>query len=195
MKEFVLSAPVVLKLKLPFTQEVTGAFAPAASIFLRREAGFRDTSYQNQPYRLALLRRCTSQRQDIETIGTLVIGKNDGWKQEINMGKRNNQQFVQIPFARFIDMLTYKAEMVGIGVILQEESHTSKCSFLDLEPICHHERYVGKRIKRGLFRASNGKRINADVNGSLNIIRKAIPNSFGQGIEGVAVRPVGAPTN
>jgi putative transposase len=130
-----------------------------------------------------------------EGIGTLVIGKNEGWKQEINIGKRNNQQFVQIPFARFIGMLTYKAEMVGIGVILQEESHTSKCSFLDLEPICHHERYVGKRIKRGLFRASTGRRLNADVNGSLNIIRKAIPDSFGQGIEGVAVRPVGAPTN
>nr|WP_274532110.1 zinc ribbon domain-containing protein [Ktedonobacter racemifer] len=83
---------------------------------------------------------------------------------------------------------------MGIHVILQEESHTSKCSFLDLEPICHHEHYLGKRIKRGLFRTSTGRRINADVNGSLNIIRKAIPDSFGQGIVGVAVRPVGAPT-
>ncbi|EFH88956.1 RNA-guided endonuclease InsQ/TnpB family protein [Ktedonobacter racemifer] len=134
------------------------------------------------------------ERLVMEGIGTLVIGKNDGWKQEANMGRRTNQQFVQIPFARFIDMLTYKADLVGIRVILQEESHTSKCSFLDREPICHQNRYRGKRIKRGLFRASSGKRINADVNGSLNIIRKAIPDSFGQGIEGVAVRPVGAPT-
>jgi putative transposase len=117
-----------------------------------------------------------------EGIGTLVIGKNANWKQEANMGKRNNQQFVQIPHARFIEMLTYKAELVGIRVILQEESHTSKCSFLD------------KRVKRGLFRASTGRRINADINGSLNIIRKAIPDSFRQGIEGVAVRPVGTPT-
>ncbi|GHO57620.1 hypothetical protein KSB_60950 [Ktedonobacter robiniae] len=124
----------------------------------------------------------------------MVIGKNDGWKQEINIGRRNNQQFVQIPFARFIGMFKYKAELVGIRVIVQEESHTSKCSFLDLEPICHQEHYLGKRIKRGLFRSSTGRRINADVNGSLNIIRKAIPKSFGQGIEGVAVRPVGAPT-
>lgn len=131
-----------------------------------------------------------------EGIGTLVIGKNDGWKQEANMGKRNNQQFVQIPHARFIDMLTYKAELVGIRVILQEESHTSKCSFLDNEPICHQAHYVGKRVKRGLFRTATGRRINADVNGSYNIIRKAIPNSFfgRQGIEGVAVRPVGVPT-
>jgi putative transposase len=129
-----------------------------------------------------------------EGIGTLVIGKNPEWKQEANMGKRNNQSFVSIPHARFVEMLTYKAQLVGITVILQEESHTSKCSFLDREPICHQERYLGKRVTRGLFRASTGRRINADVNGSYNIIRKAIPDSFGQGIEGVAVRPVGTPT-
>ena len=129
-----------------------------------------------------------------EGIGALVIGKNVNWKQEANMGKRTNQQFVQIPHARFIEMLTYKAQLVGIRVIWQEESHTSKCSFLDNEPICHQEQYLGKRVKRGLFRTATGRRINADVNGSLNIIRKAIPNSFGQGIEGVAVRPVGTPT-
>jgi putative transposase len=73
-----------------------------------------------------------------EGIGTLVVGRNAGWKQEISIGKRNNQNFVQVPHARFIEMLTYKAELVGIQVALQEESHTSKCSFLDDEPICHH---------------------------------------------------------
>ena len=99
-----------------------------------------------------------------------------------------------VPNARFIDMLTYKARLVGIKVIITEESYTSKCSFLDREEVCKHEVYAGKRVKRGLFRASTGRRINADVNGSLNIIRKAIPDSFGQGIEGVAVRPVGSPT-
>src|SRR5450755_297747 len=129
-----------------------------------------------------------------EGIGTLIIGKNPGWKQGCNMGKRNNQNFVSIPHARFVEMLTYKAQLVGITVMLQEESHTSKCSFLDMEPICHQERYLGKRVTRGLFRASTGRRINADVNGSYNILRKAIPDSFGQGIEGVAVRPVGTPT-
>jgi putative transposase len=127
-----------------------------------------------------------------EGIGTLVIGKNDGWKQEISIGKRNNQNFVQVPHARFIQMLSYKAELVGIQVILVNESHTSKCSFLDDEPICHHERYAGKRIKRGLFRASDGRRIiNADVNGAYNILRKAIPEAFGQGKAGVVVHPVG----
>jgi putative transposase len=130
-----------------------------------------------------------------EGIGTLVIGKNPEWKQAIELGKRTNQSFVQIPHARFIEMLTYKAELVGIRVVLVNESHTSKCSFLDGEPVCHHERYLGKRTTRGLFRASNGRRINADVNGSLNILRKAIPDSFGQGIAAVVGQPVGkAPT-
>jgi putative transposase len=130
-----------------------------------------------------------------EGIGTLIIGKNDGWKQEISIGKRNNQNFVQVPHARFIEMLSYKAELVGIQVILTNESHTSKCSFLDDEPICHHERYAGKRIKRGLFRAADGRLINADVNGAYNILRKAIPNAFGNGKAGVVVHPVGtAPT-
>ena len=131
-----------------------------------------------------------------EGIGTLVIGKNEGWKQEISIGKRNNQNFVQVPHARLIELLAYKAELVGIRVVLTNESHTSKCSFLDDEPIHHHARYAGKRIKRGLFRAADGRQIiNADVNGAYNIIRKAIPGAFGQGKAGVVVHPVGtAPT-
>jgi putative transposase len=123
-------------------------------------------------------------------IGTLVIGKNDGWKQDIKLGKRTNQNFVQIPHARFIDMLSYKAKLVGIEVILSEESYTSKCSFLDNEPIGKHEQYAGKRIHRGLFRAGNGRKINADVNGSYNILRKVIPNAFSNGIGGAVVHPV-----
>jgi putative transposase len=131
-----------------------------------------------------------------EGIGVLIIGKNDGWKQEISIGKRNNQNFVQVPHARFIEMLSYKAELMGIQVILINENHTSKCSFLDDEPVQHQERYAGRRIARGLFRASDGRLINADVNGAYNIIRKAIPNAFGNGKAGVVVHPVGtAPTN
>jgi putative transposase len=123
-------------------------------------------------------------------IGTLVIGKNKGWKQHINLGKRNNQQFVQIPFARFIDILTYKAEDQGIRVIQTEESYTSKCSFLDGEPLQKQTCYAGRRIQRGLFRASDGQTINADINGAANIIRKVIPNAFADGIEAVVVSPL-----
>lgn len=117
-------------------------------------------------------------------IPTLVIGKNNGWKQEINIGRRNNQNFVNIPHSQLVQMLEYKAKMEGINVILQEESYTSKCSFLDNEPIQKHDNYCGKRVTRGLFKTSTGKVINADCNGSLNILRKAVPNIiFDNGIE------------
>jgi putative transposase len=122
-------------------------------------------------------------------IGTLVIGKNPHWKQEVNLGKRTNQQFVCIPHTRFIDMLCYKARLVGIAVMITEESYTSKCSFLDMESIGKHEQYQGKRVKRGLFRASTGQQINADVNGSYNIVRKVAPAAFGQGSRGCVVHP------
>jgi putative transposase len=126
----------------------------------------------------------------LEEIGTLVVGKNPQWKQEINIGKRNNQNFVSIPHAQFVSMLTYKAQLVGIQVCVTEESYTSKCSFLDLEPIQKKEVYLGKRIQRGLFQSKEGKFINADVNGAYNIIRKVAPNAFRNGVEGVVVHPL-----
>ena len=107
-------------------------------------------------------------------INNVVIGYNKGWKQGINIGRVNNQNFVQIPYYKLLNMLTYKCEIEGISVIVTEESYTSKCSFLDDEDICKHEKYVGKRIKRGLYKASDGRLINADVNGALNILKKVI---------------------
>lgn len=105
-------------------------------------------------------------------ITTLVIGYNKGWKQDISMSKVNNQKFTQIPFLRFVEMLEYKCKLIGIKVIRQEESYTSKCSFLDNEDIKKHKEYKGSRIKRGLFKSLNGILINADVNGSYNILKK-----------------------
>lgn len=107
-------------------------------------------------------------------INTLVVGYNKGWKQDINIGKVNNQKFVNIPYLMFINMLKYKCELAGINFILNEESYTSKCSFLDYEEIKKQKEYKGKRIKRGLFKSAKGKLINADLNGSLNILRKVI---------------------
>lgn len=125
-------------------------------------------------------------------VGNIVIGKNKGWKQNINIGKKNNQTFTSIPFSRFIHMIEYKAQLFGIKVITREESYTSKCSFLDNEPIKKHKEYKGKRVKRGLFKASCGKTINADVNGALNILRKEVPrlNLLSEGIEGFVVNPI-----
>ena len=112
-----------------------------------------------------------------EKIGTLVVGYNAGWKQNTDMGRKNNQKFVQMPFARLTDYLKYKCEMVGIDFVVHEESYTSKCDALALEPIDKHEEYLGRRVKRGLFRSSTGKIINADQNGALNILRKVVGDS------------------
>lgn len=107
-------------------------------------------------------------------INTLIIGYNKGWKQDANIGKVNNQKFVQIPHLKFVELLEYKCKLVGITVVRQQEAYTSKCSFVDNEPIKKHKEYVGKRVKRGLFKTRNGKLINADLNGSLNILKKAV---------------------
>ena len=126
-----------------------------------------------------------------EGISTLVIGQNDGWKKQINLGLRTNQNFVNIPHARFIEMLTYKAELAGVRIIVREERYTSRCSFLDMEPIKRHDTYLGRRVKRGLFISAQGRRIHADVNGSYNILRKEVPCAFdAAGIEGAVVHPV-----
>src|SRR5262249_1228782 len=98
-----------------------------------------------------------------EGIGTLCIGKNSHWKQEVNLGRRTNQSFVSVPHARFIELLTYKAELVGIRVLLTEESSTSKASFLDGDPLPVYDAtrsapptLSGQRVKRGLYRAADG---------------------------------------
>ena len=95
-------------------------------------------------------------------ISTLVVGYNEEWKQNINIGKKNNQSFVNIPFYTLIKQLEYKYKLEGINFILTGESYTSKCSLLDNESIERHENYLGKRIKRGLFKSAKGKLINAD---------------------------------
>lgn len=132
-------------------------------------------------------------------ISKLVIGKNDNWKQEVDLKSKNNQNFVSIPHNSFIDKLVYKCEKSGIRVILQEESFTSKASFLDLDNIPTYgvkepdESYGfgGYREHRGIYKLKGKKiRINADVNGSYNILRKAIPNAFPEGIEDVVVHPL-----
>ena len=115
-----------------------------------------------------------------EKISKLVVGYNKGWKQEINIGKVNNQNFVNIAFRKILDILKYKLEDNGIEYIEQEESYTSKASYLDNDNIPMYKEnddtdyiFSGKRIKRGIYKSKNGKIINADLNGALNILKKA----------------------
>jgi len=123
-------------------------------------------------------------------IGTFVIGYNNGWKQKIRLGKRNTQNFVQIPFNKLLQQIEYKSKLTGIQFKTTDEPYTSKCSFLDNEPIKKHKRYLGRRISRGLFKASDGTIINADVNAGYNIMKKVFPNSVSvDGIEAFGLTP------
>lgn len=128
-----------------------------------------------------------------EKVGTIIIGKNQGWKQEIEIGKQNNQAFCHVPHQLLINMITYKAEQYGMKVDVREESYTSQASFLDQDEIPTYgennqeKEFSGKRISRGLYRSAKGRLINADVNGGGNILRKAVPNAFADGIEGLFV--------
>ena len=118
-----------------------------------------------------------------QTIDLLIIGKNQGWKQNTNLSKVNNQKFVQIPYNRFTQILEYLCEEHGIDVVYQEESYTSKASFLDNDEIPVYDDleetpvFSGARVHRGLYRTSNGRLINADVNGSYNIMKKYLENN------------------
>jgi len=115
-------------------------------------------------------------------IDTIVIGYNEGWKHNVNLGSKNNQNFVGIPYLNLIRKIEYKAEDNGIRVIRHEENYTSKCSFWDDEQICKHKMYKGRRVHRGLFKSEGGILLNADCNGAGNIGRKVFPKTFVKGI-------------
>ena len=114
-------------------------------------------------------------------IHKIVIGKNQEWKQNSKLSKRVNQNFVQIPFARLIEMIQYKAEEKGIAVMLTEESYTSGTSFIDNEPPTKENYNKARRIHRGLFVSNSGIKINADLNGAYQILRKAVPIKWDRG--------------
>ena len=106
-------------------------------------------------------------------IDTVIIGYIKGWKNKINMGTKNNQNFYGIPFLNIINKMKYKLYRKNIKLILSNESYTSKCDALSNESICFHKKYKGKRVKRGLFKSKYKKTyINADLNGAINIYRK-----------------------
>lgn len=125
-----------------------------------------------------------------DDVSVIVIGNNKGWKQKSEMSKRVNQSFIQIPHNRLIEMIQYKAEERGILMILTEESYTSGTSFLDNEEPIKNNYRKERRIHRGLFQSNEGKFINADVNGSLQILKKVFPNAYANGIEAVVFRPI-----
>ena len=119
-------------------------------------------------------------------VDTLVIGHNNGWKQNT----KNMQNFTYIPYELFFKILKYKCENNGIKYIVIEESYTSGTSFLDSEIPCKENYNKDRRIQRGLFISNNNVKINADINAAYQIMKKAFPNVFSDGIEGVGLHPL-----
>ncbi len=128
-------------------------------------------------------------------VSKLIIGRNEGWKQRINLGKKTNQAFCMIPTYLLLEKIKYKALMYGIEVIFTEESYTSQSSFFDNDSLPKYGdekvEFSGKRKYRGLYVSKDGFAINADVNGSLNIGRKVIPEFYASriGDRSLAARP------
>jgi putative transposase len=137
---------------------------------LKRDNKIKDYLHKSSKYVVDYLKK--------NNITSLVVGYNKEWKQDVNLGKKNNQNFVNIPYRKQLDMLKYKCELEGIVYTEREENYTSKCSSLEKESIGFHEKYLGDRIKRGLFKTSTGLLINSDVNGSLNIGRKEFGDDY-----------------
>ena len=143
----------------------------------KREKRLRDFFYKTAWY---LVRYAKQQQAEV-----IVAGHNEDQKQNICIGRQNNQNFVSIPFCRFLDILRYTAAKAGIPVVLREESYTSRASLLDLDVIPAYKKgdttkhtFSGKRVRRGLYKTNSGLFINADINGAGNILRKEYPSAF-----------------
>ena len=143
----------------------------------KRETRLRDFFYKTAWY---LVRYAKQQQAEV-----IVAGHNEDQKQNICIGRQNNQNFVSIPFCRFLDILRYTAAKAGIPVVTREESYTSRASLLDLDAIPAYKKgdttnhtFSGKRVRRGLYKTNSGLFINADINGAGNILRKEYPSAF-----------------
>lgn len=143
----------------------------------KRETRLRDFFYKTAWY---LVRYAKQQQAEV-----IVAGHNEDQKQNICIGRQNNQNFVSIPFCRFLDILRYTAAKAGIPVVTREESYTSRASLLDLDAIPAYKKgdttnhtFSGKRVHRGIYKTDKGLFINADINGAGNILRKEYPYAY-----------------
>lgn len=164
----------------------------------RLQAIWRKRNNQVSNFLHHATKRIVDELDDLD-VTSVAIGKNEGWKDSINIGRKNNQKFVTIPHARFIDMLKAKLEAVGITVKVGEESYTSKASFMDWDNIPTYQpgrsekpKFSGKRVKTKCYQSNDGSLINADVNGSFNIGRKVIPNYFGSELRSIVEQDRGS---
>ena len=147
-----------------------------ASVGFKRQRRLLDAIHKISRY---IINYCV-----LNDIGRIIVGKNNDWKQACNMGRRNNQNFVSLPHSMLIEQLRYKGEDFGIEVTEVAESYTSKASALDFDDIPNYDKSVkpkpfsGRRIKRGLYTTKTGIKINADINGAINVGRKELGNEW-----------------
>ena len=161
-----------LRSKMDLEKEQVGKdkfFKRIQKATVRRNRTVRDFMHK-------VARRITREAQAIN-VKDVVIGYNQGWKDEIALGKKTNQKFVQIPYRQLINNITDKNQEVGIHTRTVEESYTSKVDHFAGEGLHHQATYLGQRKKRGLFQSSTGRLINADVNGAIGILRKCTTDS------------------
>lgn len=145
-----------------------------------------DKRYEMIKYQMHCISKYVVDWCVLYNIDTLIVGHNDEWKQN-NKGMQN---FTYIPYDLFIQMLAYKCENNGIKFIVHEEGYTSGTSFVDEEEPIKENYNKSRRVHRGLFIGNNGIKINSDVNGAYQIMKKVIPNAFANGIEGAGLHPL-----
>ncbi|GAB4228248.1 MAG: hypothetical protein Kow0049_09020 [Stanieria sp.] len=171
-------------------QGIKGITERQARLTINRDNRIRD--YLNKVAR-SIIDWCIEHK-----VGSLIVGVNQGWKQEINIGNRNNQNFVQIPHWSLRNKLKSLCERYGLNYLEQEESYTSKASFLDQDDIPTYNpdnpqeyQFSGRRVKRGLYRSCDGHLISADGNGAANIGKKCSLDRFSlERVVAVLARPL-----
>lgn len=178
IKPFIINGKVIKSLNRWYNKKKARLMSyvsdKGTSMKIRRISLYRNCWIDDKMHKISkyIVNFCVS-----NNIGRIIIGLNKEWKQEINIGRRNNQHFVSIPHSKLIDKIMYKAKLLGIEVVTHEESYTSKIDHLAFEEMKYQDNYLGKRKRRGLFQSSIGKLINADINGAIGIARKVVGDS------------------
>ena len=178
IKPFIINGKVIKSLNRWYNKKKARLMSyvgdKGTSMRIRKIALYRNCWIDDKMHKISkyIVNFCVS-----NNIGRIIIGLNKEWKQEINIGRRNNQHFVSIPHSKLIDKIMYKAKLLGIEVVTHEESYTSKIDHLAFEEMKYQDNYLGKRKRRGLFQSSIGKLINADINGAIGIARKVVGDS------------------
>jgi len=191
LKSIVIKGGVIKSMNRYYNKEKSRIQKETGMVWNNRLRNLTDKHMRKLDYFMHITSKFVVDYCLTNNIDTIIIGKNNEWKQYVNMGHVNNQNFVCIPFNKFIDKVKYKCENVGINFIANEENFTSGTSFLDGELPIKENYNIKRRINRGLFESNNNIKINADLNASYQIIKKVFPNAFNdKGNRGCDLHPV-----